>query len=91
MNLRVIDGGLATLHAADINLPTPRPADVEREAERRLRSLGYDRWRSRQMATGVPMPRDIHYRALQIEFVAKTLRKLPVIPPDFRSDIYWPA
>lgn len=90
MNLRVIDGGLATLHA-DFELQAPQRADVEREAERRLRRLSYDRWRGRQMATGIPMPRDIHYRVLQIQFVAKTLGGLATIPPDFRSDIYWPA
>jgi hypothetical protein len=91
MNLRVIEGGLAPLHAVTIQMPTPRRIDVESEAERRLLSLGYDRWRSRQMATSVPMPREIHYRALQIQFVAKTLGELAAIPPDFRSDIYWPA
>lgn len=92
MNLRVIEGGLAG--AADVpgfKVRVPRHEDVRREADRRLRRIGYDRWRSRQIATGAPMPREIRYQAMQIEFVAERLSTLPMIPTDYHSDIYWPA
>lgn len=95
MNLRVIEGGLAALHADDMAglalRRAPQRIDVEREAARRLARLGYDRWRNRQQGTGIPMPRTVHYSAIQIEFVASTLSALAPIPADFRSDIYWPA
>lgn len=95
MNLRVIEGGRAPLHADDMAslalTRAPQAADVEREAARRLAALGYERWRNRQRATGIPMPRTVHYGAMQIEFVASTLMALAPIPADFRSDIYWPA
>ncbi|MFN7024375.1 MAG: hypothetical protein ACK4QP_07600 [Pseudorhizobium sp.] len=97
MNLRVIEGGRHTfwevpsIDISDIEPPGPQRADVRLEADRRLRRLGYDRWRNRQLATGLPMPRDVRYGAMQIEFVAEKLASLTEIPADFRADVYWPA
>lgn len=97
MNFRVIEGGRATvqevpsLDLADIELPVPKRADVRHEAERRLRKLDYERWRTRELATGAPMPREVRYMAMQIEFVAEKLAALAVIPADYRADIYWPG
>jgi hypothetical protein len=39
----------------------------------------------------VPVPPDLHYLGLQIEFVAEKLGDLSPIPMDYQSDIYWPA
>jgi hypothetical protein len=40
---------------------------------------------------GVPVPRDLHYLGLQIEFVAEKLGGLSPIPMDYQSDVYWPG
>ncbi|WP_226951448.1 hypothetical protein [Rhizobium terrae] len=69
----------------------PKRDDVLREAERRLKAAGYETWRNRHMLTGIPIPREISYLAMQIGYVADALGRLAVIPPDFDSDIYWPA
>ena len=61
------------------------------EAERRLRAAGYERLRARALATGVEMPKEMKYLHMQIDFVAKTLSSLDVVPDDFRADRYWPA
>ena len=97
MNLRVIDGGRCNATAAPEMLQVAdvpeRPADghaVLLEAERRLAVIGYRRWCDRQAATGIPVPRETNYLALQIRFAAKSIAALSVIPKDFRSDIYWP-
>lgn len=91
MNLRVIDGGRGSVCEANIRstLP-PDENDVRREARRRLDALDVDRWRNREKATGMPVPRDIRYLAMQVAFVADTLSALPSVPADFQSDIYWP-
>lgn len=97
MNLRVIEGGRDTfrevpsIDMSDLEQLAPQRADVRLEADRRLRRLGYDRWRNRQLATGLPMPRDVRYLAMQIEFVAETLAALANIPSDYRADVYWPG
>ena len=97
MNLRVIEGGRGTfcevpsLDILDSDPTPPQSADVRREADRRLRRLDYDRWRNRELATGLPMPRDVRYLAMQIEFVAQKLAALPAIPADYRADVYWPG
>lgn len=69
----------------------PGRDDILREAERRIRAAGYETWRNRETLTGVPVPRDISYLAMQIRYAAEAIGKLAVIPVDFRSDIYWPA
>lgn len=66
------------------------PDDVRREARRRLKAAGYDVMRAREMGTGIRMPKAMTYLHMQIEFVAASLSTLPVIPANFRSDIYWP-
>ena len=92
MNLRVIEGGRGNVCEANIRstLP-PDENDVRREARRRLDALDVDRWRNREKATGMPVPRNIRYLAMQIAFVADALSALPSVPADFQSDIYWPA
>lgn len=65
--------------------------DVAEEAARRMKAIGYDRWRSRELLTGIAVPRDVRYLALQIGYVADAIVRLGNIPADFRSDIYWPA
>ncbi|TDK38833.1 hypothetical protein E2F50_01425 [Rhizobium deserti] len=99
MALRLIEGGRvdAASTAADHYLPgrlsncIPDKSDVRREAERRLQVVGYPKWHDRQAATGISMPREIKYLAMQIGYVAEALSALSTIPLDFRSDIYWPA
>ncbi|CAD7046747.1 hypothetical protein REJC140_04131 [Pseudorhizobium endolithicum] len=92
MNLRVIEGGRRDAEAVDLVAILPARADeVRREADRRLRALDYERLSNRERMTGVPVPREIRYLAMQINFVADTLSALGVIPADFRSDRYWPA
>jgi hypothetical protein len=99
MVLRLIEGGRADAAFTDAHkcLPCksdnhlPCKSDVSQEAERRLQAVGYPKWRNREAATGIPMPREIKYLAMQIDYVAEALSALSSIPKDFRSDIYWPA
>ncbi|MCJ9669806.1 MULTISPECIES: hypothetical protein [unclassified Neorhizobium] len=94
MGLRVIEGGLAACVAKLADLAEgemPSRDDVLREAERRIRSTGYETWRNRETMTGIPVPREIRYLAMQISFVAEAIGRLSDIPADFRSDFYWPA
>jgi hypothetical protein len=93
MKLRVIEGGRGD-GGADLLERVPRApeaADVEEEARRRIRSVGYDAWRVREFATGAVMPKAIRYLQMQINFAAEALARLDAIPVDFRSDIYWPV
>jgi len=93
MIFRVIEGGRsssATLQETVGETGTPCRDDVLAEAERRIRATGYETWRNRQTLTGIPVPRDISYRAMQIRFAAEAIGGLTDIPADFRSDIYWP-
>lgn len=94
MGLRVIEGGLAACVAKPADLADghmPSRDDVLREAERRIRSTGYETWRNRETLTGIPVPREIRYRAMQIGYAAEAMGRLADIPADFRSDFYWPA
>jgi hypothetical protein len=91
MALRLIEGGRVDAAFTDADNHVPGRADVSREAERRLQVVGYPKWRNREAATGIPMPREIKYLAMQIGYVAEALSELSIIPQDFRSDIYWPA
>ncbi len=94
MTLRVIEGGPAVRAplpdmASENRAPTLE--DITREAERRIAATGMDKWRNREALTGMPVPRETRYLAMQIGYVAEVLGRLAVIPEDFRSDIYWPA
>lgn len=91
--LRVIEGGLSTAayDAADAGPIMPNRQDVQREADRRLKAAGYETWTNRERLTGMPVPRELRYLAMQIGFVAEAIGGLADIPSDFRSDFYWPA
>ncbi len=64
--------------------------DVEAEANRRLRSVKLNEWRTREFVTGHPMPDHIRHFALQVGFAAKAISRLSPIPEDFDNDVYWP-
>lgn len=64
--------------------------DVEAEAQRRLRAVRLDEWRTREFITGRPMPDDVRHYAMQVEFAAQAISRLLPIPGDFNSDVYWP-
>lgn len=64
--------------------------DVEAEANRRLRSVRLNEWRTREFITGHPMPHHIRHFALQVGFAAQAISRLSPIPVDFDSDVYWP-
>lgn len=88
MHLTVIQGGLA------IKDGKPRPfakTDVEAEVARRVRALGYERYKARYAATGMPIPRAVEYLKIQISWVGETLAALHPIPEDFADDRYWPG
>lgn len=94
MIFRVIEGGIGSQALPDEDAGKRYALDrndVLREAERRIRATGYETWRNRETLTGVPVPRDLSYLAMQIRFAAEAIGKLTDIPADFRSDIYWPA
>ena len=94
MGLRVIEGGLSagSRSAADTAAMTvPTQEDVLREAERRMDAIGYRTLRNRETLTGIPIPCEIRYLAMQIGYVAEAIVRLGNIPLDFRSDVYWPA
>ncbi|MGE7369175.1 hypothetical protein ACQKKX_08900 [Neorhizobium sp. NPDC001467] len=77
-------GGTAEWHR-------PTADDVRKEAERRIHASGYDDWRIRELATGAPMPIEIRYLRMQIEYAAQAIARFVKIPRDFTSDSYWPA
>jgi hypothetical protein len=91
MVFKVIDGGRVAAMPAETDTSAPGSLDVRLEAERRLQAVGYDRWRQREALTGVPMPRDMRYHAMQVSYVALAISGLASIPQDFRSDAYWPV
>ncbi len=64
--------------------------DVEAEAQRRLKAVRLDEWRTREFITGRPMPDDVRHYAMQVEFAARAISRLMPIPSDFNSDVYWP-
>jgi hypothetical protein len=86
LNFRVIEGGRATANAAAV----VGEAAVRAEAVRRLRESGCEAQQMRAMMTGSPLPPAVRYLQLQIEYAAAALSSLPAVPPDFRSDRYWP-
>ncbi|SEL41879.1 hypothetical protein [Xaviernesmea oryzae] len=53
-------------------------------------TLNIGHWEARHRATGLPVPRDIARKRREIEFVAKALARLNVIPSDYHADVYWP-
>lgn len=87
MKLRVIEGGRAT---DDGKAARPEETAVLAEAARRLREVGYESARTRRLLTGQPVPREMQYLQLQIEFAAAALAALSSLPADFRDDRYWP-
>ena len=88
MNLRVVAG--RDVEVVEEGAPGAGPADVWREARRRLARAGHDRYHVRHQVTGAAIPRDIAYFAMQVEFVANTLLTIVPIPEDYRKDHYWP-
>jgi len=92
VRLAVIDGGLgyAGQNGRD-SADTVRPEDVEAEARRRLRAGKVHEWRVREFVTGHPMPPDIKYLELQIDFAMQAICKLSPIPADYGDDLYWPT
>ena len=92
MRWAIIEGGrdLARHDGRDDSEPV-RPEDVEAEAARRLRQGKVNEWRTREFVTGHPMPPDIKYLELQIDFAARAICKLSPIPADFADDLYWPT
>ncbi len=92
MRLAVIDGGLNSGDQKRWDRAEPiRPEDVEAEAARRMRDGRVNEWRVREFVTGHPMPPDIKYLELQINFAARAICKLSPIPADFADDLYWPT
>jgi hypothetical protein len=91
MRFTVIEGGMSAKPPAVGLEIGPSINDVRREAARRCEALGINRLRTRHFVMGVPVPPDLHYLGLQIEFVAEKLGGLSPIPMDYQSDTYWPA
>lgn len=92
---KVIEGGLSAglspAAEAAVDDVSPNREDVLREAERRIRQTGYQTWHNRERLTGIPVPTEIRYLAMQIRYAAEAIGRLADIPADFRSDSYWPA
>lgn len=94
MIFKVIEGGRGQAAQVDEWCEQggePSPEDVRLEAARRLGASGYHLSRTREFATGTPMPAPLKYLSLQIDFAAEALSRLNPIPEDFRSDGYWPV
>ncbi|MGI2032347.1 hypothetical protein ACRQ1B_08135 [Rhizobium panacihumi] len=92
VKLTVIEGGRSNKAEGEADhLIGPTPEDVRKEAERRIHASGYDAWRIRELATGAPMPIEIRYLRMQIEYAAQAIARFVKIPADFSSDGYWPA
>jgi len=92
VTLIVIEGGAGRRDKADVASPCrPTQDDVRKEAERRIHACGYDDWRVRELATGAPMPIEVRYLRMQIEYAAQAIARFVKIPADFTSDNYWPA
>lgn len=66
------------------------PLDVEAEARRRKTALGIDEWRLREYVSGTPVPIRIQQLCEQIDFAARAIAGMSIIPTDFRDDLYWP-
>ena len=92
VKLTVIEGGKSSaVPRQEEKGGRPTADDVRREAERRIHASGYDDWRLRELATGAPMPIEIRYLRMQIEYAAQAIARFVKIPIDFASDNYWPA
>ncbi|MQY49429.1 hypothetical protein GAO09_25670 [Rhizobiales bacterium RZME27] len=92
MKLTVIEGGRKNRGSDETTRSAaPTAQDVRKEAERRINASGYDAWRVRELATGAPMPVEIRYLRMQIEYAAQAIARFVKIPTDFTSDNYWPA
>jgi hypothetical protein len=92
VKLTVIEGGKGRAVLDMARRPfRPTEEDVRKEAERRIHACGYDDWRIRELATGTPMPLEIRYLRMQIEYAAQAIARFVKIPADFASDNYWPA
>jgi len=89
MFLRVIDGGLAESATKD-ERPLSK-TDVLAEAMRRIKASGYERYHTRYLVTGEPIPKRLQYLKIQMAWVADTLAALDPIPADYAEDKYWPA
>lgn len=90
VRLAVSEGGL-DYTGRDEWAERVRVEDVEAEASRRLRAGRVNEWRMREFISGTPMPADIRYLEVQIDFAARALCKLSPIPADFADDLYWPT
>jgi hypothetical protein len=66
------------------------PSEIEAEARRRKVALGLDEWRLREYVSGTPVPIRIQQLCEQIDFAARALSGMSVIPSDFRDDLFWP-
>lgn len=92
VTLTVIEGGAGQRgHTQTVPLCRPTKDDVRKEAERRIHACGYDDWRVRELATGAPMPIEVRYLRMQIEYAAQAIARFVKIPADFTSDNYWPV
>lgn len=92
VKLTVIEGGRGLMVSGAMeDRAQPTAADVRMEAERRIHACGYDDWRVRELATGKPMPVEIRYLRMQIEYAAQAMARFMQIPSDYASDNYWPA
>ena len=92
VNLKVIEGGKGKAASNPaIGWTFPTAEDVRKEAERRIHVSGYDDWRIWELATGKPMPVEIRYLRMQIEYASQAIARFVKIPADFTSDSYWPA
>ena len=91
VRLAVIEGGLGYAGQSGRRTEPVRPEDVEAEAARRKRVGKVNEWRMREFVTGTPMPANIKYLELQIDFAARAICKLSPIPADFADDLYWPT
>lgn len=90
MVFTVIEGGAVRDQSAAAIDARPSRSDVEREATRRLMAINYQMWERREAVAGMPIPREVRYLAMQVRFAAQAIAALERIPPDFRSDCYWP-
>jgi hypothetical protein len=91
VRLAVIDGGLSYAGQNERSGERIRVEDVEAEARRRMREGRVSEWRTREFITGTPMPSDVKYLELQIDFAARAICKLSPIPADYADDLYWPT
>ena len=90
MKLVVIEGGLSGSGGPRAFPGRPTADDVQAEAARRIKDIGYEEARQREFMTGRPMPHASRHLRLQIEFCAAALCRRTPIPAEFATDAYWP-